>query len=40
MKGGAMNTRTLALLFLLGSVFVPASQAQIKHIEMRVEGMT
>ena len=35
-----MNTRILVLLFLLGSVFVPASQAQIKHIEMRVEGMT
>jgi len=35
-----MNTRTLALLFLLGSVFAAVSQAQIKHIEMRVEGMT
>lgn len=35
-----MNTRKLALLFLLGSVFGPFSQAQIKHIEMRVEGMT
>ena len=37
-----MNTRKLALLFLIliGSVFVPVSQAQIKHIEMRVEGMT
>jgi hypothetical protein len=35
-----MNTRKLALMFLLGSVFVPASQTQIKHIEMRVEGMT
>ena len=31
-----MNTRKLAVLFLLGSVFVPVSQAQIKHIEMRV----
>jgi hypothetical protein len=40
MKGGTMNTRELALLFLLGSVFVPGTQAQIKHIEMRVEGMT
>jgi hypothetical protein len=40
MKGGTMNTRKLALLFLLGSVFVPVLQAQIKHIEMRVEGMT
>jgi len=35
-----MNTRKIALLLLLGSVFVPVSQAQIKHIEMRVEGMT
>ena len=35
-----MYTRKLALLFLLGSVSVPVSQAQIKHIEMRVEGMT
>jgi hypothetical protein len=35
-----MSTKNLALLFLLGSVFVPVSQAQIKHIEMRVEGMT
>jgi len=35
-----MNTRKLALLFLLGSVLAPPSQAQIKHIEMRVEGMT
>jgi hypothetical protein len=35
-----MNTKKLALLFLLASVFVPLAQAQIKHIEMRVEGMT
>ena len=35
-----MNSRKIALLFLLGSVFVPVSQAQIRHIEMRVEGMT
>ena len=35
-----MNVRKFALLFLLGSVFVPVSPAQIKHIEMRVEGMT
>jgi hypothetical protein len=40
MKGGTMNSRKLVLLFLLGSVFVPVSQAQVKHIEMRVEGMT
>jgi hypothetical protein len=34
-----MNRKGLALL-LLGSIFVPQLQAQIKHIEMRVEGMT
>jgi hypothetical protein len=35
-----MNSKKLALLVLLGSTLVPAAQAQIKHIEMRVEGMT
>jgi copper chaperone CopZ len=35
-----MNTRKLALLFLFGSVLAPSSKAQVKHIEMRVEGMT
>jgi len=35
-----MNTRKLALLFLFSSVLVPSSKAQVKHIEMRVEGMT
>ena len=37
-----MNTKKIALLVLLGSmvVVVPVAQAQIKHIEMRVEGMT
>ena len=36
-----MNTKKITLLLLLGSmVVVPAAQAQIKHIEMRVEGMT
>jgi hypothetical protein len=36
-----MNRKKLVLLILLGSmVVVPAAQAQIKHIEMRVEGMT
>lgn len=34
-----MNIRT-ALLLLLGLIVAPLSQAQIKHIEMRVEGMT
>jgi hypothetical protein len=35
-----MNTRKLVLLFLFGCLLVPVSQAQVKHIEMRVEGMT
>ena len=35
-----MNTKKLVLLVLLGSIAAPAAQAQIKHIEMRVEGMT
>lgn len=35
-----MKTRKFALLALLGSLVVPVAQAQIKHIEMRVEGMT
>lgn len=36
-----MKTNRIALLVLLGSiVVVPVAKAQIKHIEMRVEGMT
>jgi hypothetical protein len=36
-----MNRKLLVLLLLLaGSVFVTQLQGQIKHIEMRVEGMT
>ncbi len=36
-----MNKKKFGLLVLLGSmVVVPVAQAQIKHIEMRVEGMT
>jgi hypothetical protein len=35
-----MNAKKLALLVLLGCALGPVSQAQIKHIEMRVEGMT
>jgi hypothetical protein len=30
----------LAMIALLGVMFAPVDQAQIKHIEMRVEGMT
>jgi hypothetical protein len=35
-----MEIRKLALLILLGSALPPVSLAQIKHVEMRVEGMT
>jgi hypothetical protein len=35
-----MNGKKLVLAALLGLMVVPAAQAQIKHIEMRVEGMT
>jgi hypothetical protein len=35
-----MNTRYVAVLVLLVLIIVPTAQAQIKHIEMRVEGMT
>jgi len=35
-----MKGKQLALLLLAGCLFVPRLQAQIKHIEMRVEGMT
>jgi len=35
-----MNMKKVALLLLLGCTFASVSQAQIKHMEMRVEGMT
>ena len=36
-----MKAKRIAQLILLGSMVVmPVAQAQIKHIEMRVEGMT
>jgi hypothetical protein len=39
-----MKAKRIALLILLGSAAVvadvPVAEAQIKHIEMRVEGMT
>jgi hypothetical protein len=35
-----MKRKNLALLAFLGLLIVPAALAQIKHIEMRVEGMT
>ncbi len=35
-----MSTKKLALLALLIAMVAPVAQAQIKHIEMRVEGMT
>jgi hypothetical protein len=35
-----MRVKQLALLLLFVSPLVPHSQAEIKHVEMRVEGMT
>jgi hypothetical protein len=35
-----MMRKQIMLLALLGLGVVPVTQAQIKHIEMRVEGMT
>ena len=35
-----MNIRNFALLLLIGVGLSVASQAQIQHVEMRVEGMT
>jgi hypothetical protein len=35
-----MKPKNLALIALLGLLIAPVAQAQIKHIEMRVEGMT
>ena len=35
-----MNARKFAQFVLLGAMVVTFAQAQVKHIEMRVEGMT
>ena len=35
-----MTKKQLALLLLFVSPLMPRAQAEIKHIEMRVEGMT
>ena len=35
-----MKIHRFALLLLLGVAIAPVAQAQIKHVEMRVEGMT
>jgi hypothetical protein len=35
-----MHLRKFGLLLLLGLGLMTASQAQIQHVEMRVEGMT
>jgi len=35
-----MRKQNFALVLLLGCMFVAPVAAQIKHIEMRVEGMT
>jgi hypothetical protein len=34
-----MNSK-IAVLLLIGLTLAPLSPAQVKHIEMRVEGMT
>jgi hypothetical protein len=35
-----MHTKQIASLVLFGSMVVPVAQAQVTHIEMRIEGMT
>lgn len=35
-----MKRKHFGLLLFAGCLFVPLMQAQVKHIEMRVEGMT
>ena len=35
-----MNRAALALVLIGASVVAPVAKAQVKHIEMRVEGMT
>ncbi len=35
-----MNRAALTLVLLGAIVVVPVAKAQVKHIEMRVEGMT
>jgi hypothetical protein len=35
-----MKTAKIAAILMLGALFAPGSQAQIRHVEMRVEGMT
>lgn len=35
-----MNKKQIAILMLFLCPLMPQSQAEIKHIEMRVEGMT
>jgi hypothetical protein len=39
-KEKMMIRKQLALLLLFLSPLMPQSQAEIKHVEMRVEGMT
>jgi len=35
-----MKARKIALVLLFGATLSVASQAQIQHVQMRVEGMT
>jgi hypothetical protein len=35
-----MKAAKIAAVLILGALFAPGMQAQIRHVEMRVEGMT
>lgn len=35
-----MKTAKIAAIFFVAAIFAPGLQAQIRHVEMRVEGMT
>lgn len=35
-----MKSLRLAAIVVLGALFAPGMQAQIRHVEMRLEGMT
>lgn len=35
-----MKAAKIAAILFVGALFAPGLQAQIKHVEMRVEGMT
>lgn len=35
-----MKALKIAAFFFLGAIIAPGMQAQIRHVEMRLEGMT